>query len=67
MYEMPQFEAAAITVDIPIYENPKRTIYTSFGEWFAKLCTLLLALRVIIDYIGLRREKACAVPGNILY
>ena len=67
IYEMPQFEAAAITVDIPIYENRQWTIYTRFGEWFAKLCTLLLALRVIIDYIGLRRGKACATPGNIFY
>jgi len=67
LYEMPQFEAAALTVDIPVYENPQRTIYTRFGEWFAKFCTLLLAFRVIFDYIGLRREKACAIPANVFY
>ena len=67
IYDMPQFEAAAITVDIPIYETPRPTIYTSFGEWFAKLCTLLLVGRAIIDYISLRKKKACALSKNVIY
>ena len=66
LYELPQFEARAITVDIPVYETSSPTIYTVFGDWFAKLCTLLLVFRVIMDYIGLHRKKACAGLDNTL-
>lgn len=58
LYEMPQFEAAAITVDIPVYTTAQPTLYTVYGDWFARLCALLLAFRVIIDYVRFRRRIA---------
>lgn len=57
LWEMPQFEADAITVDIPVYEPTTATIYTRYGEWFAQLCTLLLAIRFIMDYIRFSRKR----------
>ena len=57
LWEMPQFEAKSITVDVPVYEPSIPTIYTRYGEWFAKLCTLLLAFRFIMDYIRFRRAS----------
>ncbi|HWR10972.1 MAG TPA: apolipoprotein N-acyltransferase [Rectinemataceae bacterium] len=60
LYEMPQFEARAITVDIPIYAPPEPTLYTTYGDWFAKLCTLLLALGGVLNCIRFRKRIACA-------
>ncbi|MDP2790342.1 MAG: apolipoprotein N-acyltransferase [Rectinemataceae bacterium] len=56
LWDMPQFEAAAITVDIPVYKPTTATIYTRYGEWFAQFCTLLLAFRFIMDYMRFRRK-----------
>jgi apolipoprotein N-acyltransferase len=42
LYEMPQFEARAITVDIPVYAPAHPTIYTVHGDWFAEGCVALL-------------------------
>ncbi len=50
LWDMPQFEAMAITVDVPVYEPALPSVYTRYGEWFAQLCTLLLAFRFIMDY-----------------
>ncbi|MGB4585701.1 MAG: hypothetical protein WBH66_01485, partial [Rectinemataceae bacterium] len=44
-------------VDIPVYEPTTATIYTRYGEWFAQLCTLLLAIRFIMDYIRFSRKR----------
>jgi len=66
LYEMPQFEAGAVTVDIPVYRTPAPTVYTAFGDWFAKLCTLLLAFRVIMIYVARRKNGSCAEWENIL-
>lgn len=66
LFEMPQFEAGAITIDIPVYKTTVPTIYTRFGDWFARLCTLLLIIRVIMIYIGMRRNRTCPDWGECL-
>jgi apolipoprotein N-acyltransferase len=65
--EVPQFEAAAVTVDIPIYKTGIPTIYTRFGDWFARICTLLLILRGSIDCMRFRRKLSCTESGNVFY
>lgn len=56
LYEMPQFEARAISVDIPVYAPGRPTLYTLYGDWFAKLCVLLLVCRLIISYAGFKKH-----------
>lgn len=51
LYEMPQFEKHSEIVDIPVYEKPGLTIYTAYGDWFAWLCLLLLAGRIILHFV----------------
>lgn len=55
VYEMPQFEALSRIVDVPVYQPERPTIYTRFGDWFALLCLLLFAGRVIMLF---RRRMA---------
>lgn len=67
LYEMPQFEAQSMTVDIPVYGPLEPTLYTRYGDWFAVLCTLLLVFCGIINGARFRGKMACADRGNVLY
>ncbi|HWP68272.1 MAG TPA: apolipoprotein N-acyltransferase [Rectinemataceae bacterium] len=58
LFEMPQFENFSAAVDIPIFELPKLTIYTAYGDWFALVCALLFSSRVIINCIKFRKSLA---------
>jgi len=58
LFEMPQFESFSAAVDVPIFELPKLTIYTAYGDWFALVCALLFSFRVIINCIKFRKSLA---------
>lgn len=49
VFEMEQFEAASAVVDIPVFEKSSPTLYTMYGDWFARLALLLAAWRVVLQ------------------
>jgi apolipoprotein N-acyltransferase len=59
IYDMPQFEARAMTVDIPVYAPAKPTIYTVHGDWFAKSCVAILAAVFLAMLLRLHEKGAC--------
>ena len=59
LYEMPQFEARAITVDIPVYAPAQPTIYTVHGDWFAKGCVAILVAVFLAMFLRLPEKRAC--------
>lgn len=58
--DMPQFEARAITVDIPVYEPKQPTVYTVHGDWFAKGCAAILITVFLGMLLNLLKRRACA-------
>lgn len=65
--DMPQFEARAITVDIPVYAPKRPTIYTLYGDWFARGCVILLSAIFLFDLYRLREKRACEEGKNSFY
>jgi len=59
IYDMPQFEARAITVDIPVYAPKQPTIYTVYGDWFARGCVAALVLVFLAMLLRLLEKRAC--------
>ena len=59
IYDLPQFEARAITVDIPVYAPKRPTVYTVHGDWFAKGCVAVLAVVFFAMSLRLRKKRAC--------
>jgi apolipoprotein N-acyltransferase len=59
IYDMPQFEARAITVDIPVYAPKQPTIYTVYGDWFARGCVVALVLVFLVMLLRLLEKRAC--------
>ncbi|MCE5256458.1 MAG: apolipoprotein N-acyltransferase [Spirochaetaceae bacterium] len=54
IHEMPQFQACATIVDVPVFERDAMTIYTRFGDWFARLCFICLVLLCARDFVRAR-------------
>jgi apolipoprotein N-acyltransferase len=57
--EMPQFEARAVTVDIPVYAPAHPTIYTAYGDWFAEGCVALLVGVFLALFLRSRGGRDC--------
>ena len=59
--DMPLFEEAAITVDVPIYKH-KMTTYARFGNWLIYLIIILFASFAV--YYALTFEKDDYIPSE---
>ncbi len=52
IFELPQFRGESDVVDVPVYKEERLTLFAEWGDWFAGLAVLLLAIRLIILLYG---------------
>ncbi|MCE1196952.1 apolipoprotein N-acyltransferase, partial [bacterium] len=64
IYDLPQFEARAITVDIPVYAPRLPTVYTVCGDWFAKGCVAALVVVFLAMLLRLPKKTRLQTGGK---
>jgi apolipoprotein N-acyltransferase len=57
---LPLFTAASEFVQVPIYRDASQTVYTSWGDWFARAALLLSAALSIILVVEEKKAKRAA-------
>lgn len=57
--ELPLFEKAFLSMEVPISRNNRLTVYTFLGDWFVVLCALLSGyLSIVISKDNIRRRMS---------
>jgi apolipoprotein N-acyltransferase len=54
--DVPMFEQAYLNVDVPIYENAGKTVYTQLGDFFARGCILISVIVLVGLFVRDRRR-----------